>query len=170
MGGLVSFAVSMSIRETLIIFGAEYLVFLQALATLVLVWIRRRLFRPLVGYAFMSGFLSFILSRLSNWSYNNPRPFVEGGFTPFVAHSADNGFPSDHALFAAWLAAVVYPLHRPTGMVLIVIAILVGVSRVAAGVHHVEDVVASFLIVLVSALIAGGLQLRYGKKKASPAR
>ncbi len=140
--------------ETGIIFGAEYFIFVLVMATAIVVWHFRKTKFPLVRFALITGLFSFLLSRLASAVYNNPRPFVEERFTPLVAHAADNGFPSDHALLAGWLAMIVFMLDRKLGMLFWVMAFAVGLSRVAAGVHHLEDIVGSAVIVLISAALS----------------
>jgi undecaprenyl-diphosphatase len=150
----------MSWKEAALVFGAEYLVYVQAIVTLVFAWVRRRTLRAtFAAYAITSGVAAFALSRLAGLLYNNPRPFVVEGFTPPVPHAPDNGFPSDHTLLAAWLAALVFPYDRRLGTILGVGALLVGFFRVAAGVHHLVDIVASLVIVAVAAFVAWRISL-----------
>ena len=83
----------------------------------------------------------------------DPRPFVQDpSVHPLFAHPADNGFPSDHAAAGGLLTALVFRYRRALGMLVGVGAVLVSVARVAAHVHHVQDVVAGLLI----GLAAGG--------------
>lgn len=79
---------------------------------------------------------------------NTPRPFIlDPSLKPLVAVVKDQpGFPSAHAGFYAALAGslfMIVPLFTP---VVVVVAILVGVSRVMAGVHTLLDVVAGWVI------------------------
>jgi membrane-associated phospholipid phosphatase len=73
----------------------------------------------------------------------DPRPFVaDPSVTPLFAHPADNGFPSDHAAAGGLLAVLVLRYRRTLGVVVGVGAVLIGVARVAAHVHHAQDVLA----------------------------
>ena len=94
----------------------------------------------------------YILAAIASALYFNPRPFVEDGFIPLLPHAPDNGFPSNHALFAAALVAFVFPYQKWIGGALAVLAVLVGFSRVYAGIHHPLDILTSFFIVAVAAL------------------
>ena len=98
--------------------------------------------------------LSFVLSRISSYFYFNPRPFVVGEFTPLVQHVADNGFPSDHVLLVATVSMVIFLFNRPIGVGLILISILVGLGRVLSGVHHVVDIIGSFVIAFIAVYIS----------------
>lgn len=74
---------------------------------------------------------------------DRPRPYQQPGFTPLVPkETAGKSFPSRHALSAAVLAAVWLYFCPPVGLFLCVVALLLCVVRVLAGVHFVRDVVA----------------------------
>jgi len=96
--------------------------------------------------AFIAGLLSKIASSL----FYNPRPFIVDASHPYFSHTNDNGFPSDHTLLAAYLAFLVWRYDKKLGYGLMVIAILIGLSRVIAGVHHLIDILGSIVIAAVS--------------------
>lgn len=91
---------------------------------------------------------------LAAMMWTDPRPFVVDGHAPLFTHAADNGFPSDHTTLGAAIAAAVIPWRRRIGALLLLLAALVGASRVAAHVHHVPDVIGGLLIGVLSAVIA----------------
>ena len=79
--------------------------------------------------------------------HTDPRPFVhDPNSKPFFAHAADNGFPSDHSAAAGLLTALVFWWKRLVGVLVAAGAALIAWSRVAAHVHHLQDVVAGLLI------------------------
>lgn len=79
--------------------------------------------------------------------HTDARPFVQNpGLRPLIKHSADNGFPSDHCIAAGLLTSVTFLRHRLVGMVLAVIAVLLAAARMAAHVHHLQDVVAGLAL------------------------
>src|SRR3569833_455506 len=94
----------------------------------------------------VGGALAFILSRIGSHVYHDPRPFVVGHFTPLLPHGHDNGFPSDHTLVSAFLAYSALYFSKRIGWVLVTIALLIGIARVLAGVHHTIDIIGSFVI------------------------
>lgn len=135
-----------------IIFIAKYLVALPVLiaAGYALVTRRRREFLIFAALVLVT---SYLLALVAGHFYYNPRPFVVLNTAPLVAHPADNGFPSEHMLLASTLAAIVTPFSLPLGIVMWIIALFVGAGRVLALVHHSIDIVASFFIAIVSALV-----------------
>lgn len=98
--------------------------------------------------------LSYIFTQIGGLLYNDPRPFVVEHFQPLVAHAADNGFPSDHALVTAALVALVTLVSVPWALPFALLAIVIDWARVDAGIHHVIDVVGSSVFVALATLIA----------------
>ena len=93
---------------------------------------------------------------LAGTLHADPRPFVQNpSLHPLFPHPADNGFPSDHAAAAGLLTALVLRYRRGLGVLVGIGAVLVAAARVAAHVHHLQDVVAGLLI----GLAAGGLAI-----------
>src|SRR5260370_1050908 len=83
----------------------------------------------------------------------DPRPFVVEHFGPLISHKPSNGFPSDHVLWSAATAAIIFPSSKYLSLLLWVLTILVGAARVHAGVHHPIDIVGSMLMAIVAASI-----------------
>ena len=98
--------------------------------------------------------IAFIFGKVASLFIDNPRPFVVEDIAPLIQHIADNGFPSDHTLLAATVACVVFVYNKPIGAILLGLSILVGVSRVLAGVHHYLDVSGSVLIAVFATYLA----------------
>ncbi|MEP6630401.1 MAG: phosphatase PAP2 family protein [Lapillicoccus sp.] len=144
--------------DALVVVVAQWAVFL-VLAGALAAWWRATpsgRFELVVG-----GVLAVVLVALAvkgaSLLWNDPRPFVVDGQAPLFAHPDDNGFPSDHASFAAAVSGVVLAARRVWGLALLVVSALVGAARVAAHVHHVPDVIAGLLLGLACAAVAVAL-------------
>ena len=141
--------------NSIIIFIAKYLVFVSAaIAVLYFLKQTRAKQKEILILAVVLLPLSYIIAKVVGHFYFDPRPFVVGHFTPLLPHAADNGFPSDHTLFGAAIAAVIFRFSRKTGTFLLFLAIFVGVARVFAGVHHISDILGSIIIVGLVYLLA----------------
>jgi len=93
-----------------------------------------------------------VMVKVAGAIHVDPRPFVQNpALKPPFAHTADNGFPSDHTALAAAISAVVLQYRRWIGWAMALVAILIGVARVAAHVHHTQDIVAALIIGLAAA-------------------
>jgi len=141
--------------NSLIIIGAKYLIALPLLATVVFFFQQEKNTKKMLAiFSVVILPLIFIVAKIASKLYSNPRPFVVGHFTPLITHSADNGFPSDHTLLASAVAMAVFYFNRKLGTILMIIALLVGLSRVLAGVHHLVDIFGSIIIsIIVSSLV-----------------
>lgn len=133
--------------STLIIFDAKYLFILAPLLTLAYLFFQpRNRQKEIIVFLLITLPLILVVGRICGLLYSNPRPFVAEHFTPLIAHGIDNGFPSDHTLFTAALAACILIFERRLGIALGIICVLVGTARVLAGVHHSVDIVGSIII------------------------
>ncbi|OHA46719.1 MAG: hypothetical protein A3A80_02560 [Candidatus Terrybacteria bacterium RIFCSPLOWO2_01_FULL_44_24] len=102
----------------------------------------------------------FLLVTLIRLFIERPRPFVELWLTPLFSHEASTSFPSGHAAFFFALVPVMFLLSRKAGWVYLVVAILMGLSRIIAGVHWPSDILAGALI----GLAVGWCIMRYALK------
>src|SRR3954453_15912580 len=84
----------------------------------------------------------------------DPRPFVQDPSTASLfPHPADNGFPSHHAAAGGLLPAPGARHRRTVGVLVGIGAVLVAAARMAAHVHHLQDVVAGLLLGLVAGIV-----------------
>jgi undecaprenyl-diphosphatase len=70
-----------------------------------------------------------------------------------ASHTADPGFPSDHATGAFAVAMAIWLRNRRWGTVALLAAALLSVGRVAIGVHFPSDVVAGAALGIGAALL-----------------
>ena len=151
---------------SLVIFGAKYLIFLSVLITGIFFFIQLKPDqKKFLLYAVITLPVIFIIAKLSSLLYFDPRPFVVGHFIPLIPHAPDNGFPSDHTLLGAALAVIVFAFSKRVGILLFIIAILVGAARVYLGIHHIVDIIGSLVISIgVGILLYQLIVKRFDKK------
>ena len=87
--------------------------------------------------------------------WERPRPFTtHAAMTHLLsAPSPDPSFPSDHAAVAAAIAFAVLAFSRRTGFVFLAGALLIGLSRIALGMHYPSDVLAGIVIGFAAATL-----------------
>lgn len=141
--------------DVLIVFGAQYLIAIVAIVTLY-VWYRlpkserRQAFiQAVIGLA-----VAAILVKVAGMLYPEARPFVAHHFTPLFPQRGDNGFPSDHTTFGMLAALTILPYARRWGWGLAALALIVGLCRVAAGVHSLQDIAGGVVVAAISAALA----------------
>ncbi|UOF90702.1 undecaprenyl-diphosphatase [Fodinisporobacter ferrooxydans] len=107
----------------------------------------------------LSGVLALLINFLISHVWFRPRPFVtlaqmHESFTKFIPHSADASFPSDHTSGSyAFASASWGKTSKWVSWAFTSIAIIVMIARVYVGVHWPTDVLASFVVGLVSSKI-----------------
>lgn len=75
------------------------------------------------------------------------RPFVElQNVIALVPESAYSSFPSGHATFYMALAVAIYLYHKRAGYIFIFFTLIIGLARIAVGVHYPIDILAGFII------------------------
>jgi len=144
--------------HTLTVWTAQYLLFVLA-AVFVVVWLvaENRRGRVFLAVAAVLGVILMVgLLYLAKDVHHDPRPFVQNPrIRPLFPHSRDDGFPSDHSIAAALIAGLAAWRHRVIGALLGLGAAAIAWARVAAHVHHLQDVLAGLALGAVAALLAG---------------
>ena len=142
--------------ELMIIFGAQYAIYLQG-ALLILAFLvsarRRGWLRDLMSFGVGIMALAILVTIATSLHYE-PRPYVVyGTLEPVIQVEDGNAFPSDHAALAGFLGCFTLGRSSRIGCFSVGIAALVGVGRVAAHVHSFLDVGVGILIGLLWGLI-----------------
>lgn len=105
---------------------------------------------------FMAGITSYVFAKFFGalWQPEQLRPFEKLGVDPGAAYLNNPGFPSDHALFAAFLTLAVWygTRSRRLTAVMAVMTILMCVGRVLALVHTPLDVVGGLFVAGIGAV------------------
>ncbi len=130
---------------------AQYLVIIVGLIVAIVTLLSEKpVRRNMIKLAILSFLIAFLIAFVAGIFYYDPRPFVVEHIDPLIPHQPDNGFPSDHTLIAMVMAATVFVFRRKLGILLGVLGILVGISRVVAEVHHPIDIVGSIVIAIMA--------------------
>ncbi|HEU0085564.1 MAG TPA: phosphatase PAP2 family protein [Candidatus Paceibacterota bacterium] len=99
-------------------------------------------------------FAPIVVSLVSAWVVANvlkiilstPRPldFITD-ITPIIEESG-YGFPSSHTTFFMALAVAIYMTSKKAGTVFIIIALVIGLARISAGVHSPVDILGGLVV------------------------
>lgn len=137
-------AYNVGMHQAVIIVAKDFILLSVLVAAWVFIEQPRNKKLEFVLIALVGAVLSYAFAKLGSHFFYDTRPFVAGHFTPYFSHGNDNGFPSDHTLFASFLMYLSWRYSKKWGLVLFVLAVLIGLSRVQAGVHHLIDILGSF--------------------------
>lgn len=151
---LNSYVADSSILTPLAIFGASFIQYFILLVLLGLIfksraWMKVAALSLSAAFVARAGVKEFILI------------FIERE-RPFYAHSeiqvlispalseVFQSFPSGHTIFFFALATVIYMKDRKWGTLFYVAALVIGISRVAVGVHYPSDILAGALFGIIT--------------------
>jgi undecaprenyl-diphosphatase len=104
----------------------------------------------------MAGLTAYLLAKLLGSVYqpSGERPFEILGVAPGASYLNNPGFPSDHALFAAFLTLAVWfeTKQKTLSIILAVLTVMVCVGRVLALVHTPLDIIGGLTVASIGAL------------------
>jgi undecaprenyl-diphosphatase len=114
--------------------------------------------------------LSVILSRgiiaeIIRYVAYTPRPFEDLGIQPLFNQYATASMPSGHVSFLFPIALVAYSYNKKLGLALIIATVLMGLARVAAGVHWFSDIIGGLIVGFAGFWIAKKLLSKLADKK-----
>jgi undecaprenyl-diphosphatase len=139
--------------DRVVVFAALYLPFIvPVLAFIYLVFYRKSwldLFR-----VFLSAGAAAIISKILKILIHTPRPQFALEGVESLFEKTTYAFPSDHATFFMALAVAIFFVNRKAGLVFFVFALLVGMARIAAGVHFPVDILGGFILGATVAYLA----------------
>jgi membrane-associated phospholipid phosphatase len=142
--------------DSVIVFVAQYLLFVMV-AGFAVFWLfaENRAGKVRLGASAVLGLaMAAVFLVAAGKLHSDPRPFVQNlRLHPLFQHARDNGFPSDHSIAAGLIAGLVLFRSRLYGAVFALAAFCVAAARVAAHVHHVQDVVAGLILGGIAAVI-----------------
>jgi len=108
-----------------------------------------------ISLALIGAFLAWILASLYKYNMPAPRPFeVLSNIKPLFIPGRGESFPSDHAVFFSTLGFLIFYQNRRLGLIFLLSALVIGATRVLAGVHWPVDILAGFGFGFIFSLVA----------------
>ena len=131
--------------DQVIIFTAVYFPFIVMFLAFIYLLFYRKSLRDLI-FVFFSAGLAGIISKLLKILIHTPRPALVLPDIQTLFAKISYTFPSDHASFFMALALSIFFMRKKAGYWFLFFALLVGIARVAAGVHFPVDILGGFAL------------------------
>jgi len=96
-----------------------------------------------------SAFIAWCIAHIIKDIIAYPRPFLvfaESNMNLLFEHGGYNSFPSGHTTFFAALAVSLTFFHKKLGALYLIGALLIGLARIAGGVHWPIDILAGYAL------------------------
>lgn len=149
--------------DKLMIFGAEYLIYLTVILMFILTFKGGTKERKALLLAILTIPISILLIKVIHIFINEPRPFVNYHLSPLTDSAANASFPSRHTSIMSGIAfAYVYFKSKWT-LLFLLLMLWVGVARIFVGVHFPVDIIGGSITGLISSAVA--LQIIYFLRK-----
>ena len=164
---LNAFAGQTALGDWVIIFFASILPYVLVFVFLSVIGIarisvRQKMYRIIAGG--MSGLVArFGLTELIRFLHPRLPPFMVDHVHQLIAEQG-NSFPSGHAAFFFALSGAVFYWNKPLGICFFAASVLMGIARVAAGVHYPSDIVAGMIVGIASTWIVMRVMSRFEKR------
>lgn len=143
-----------SLKYKIFLFIYRYLVYLTVLIymALLIYCLIQGLYHQLFN-AVLTPAITFIVVTIVRRLINAPRPYKVYPIKPLIEkNKAGESFPSRHTLSITIIAMAGLYIWWPAGVVLWVMSVCMGISRVIAGVHFPRDVLAAAMISIVAGM------------------
>jgi undecaprenyl-diphosphatase len=153
-----SFAHQSKILDDVIIFFAVYFPYLVIIIAGVFILVHHEVFKEdstwkvflekkkeIFG-AFATGAMAWILAQVLKLFVHIPRPFISLPNIHNLFVETGYSMPSGHATFFSALALSIFFYHKKAGYWFMFFALLIGIARIAGGVHFPSDILAGFAL------------------------
>jgi undecaprenyl-diphosphatase len=142
---LYSFAHRSNLLDQGIIFCAVYFPYVVIFGALIFILKYHKSWREVVR-VFASGGVAWIVAHFLKIWIHTPRPFDAISTIHSLFSETGYAFPSGHATFFSALAFAIFFKHKKAGYVFLLAALIIGIARIAGGVHFPVDILGGYLI------------------------
>lgn len=139
------------------IFSAEYLPYIIIISVVLYVYFHKDRYQGIreVAVIALSVGTAYVFASVFKHFYVHDRPFL--CFTdvhPLISPDSPHGsFPSGHSTFFSALGLAFYYYHPKLGVLYLLGALLIGLSRIVVGVHWPLDILGGYIVGGVIALL-----------------
>ena len=146
-----------TVLDGIMIFFSKYVpyIFMAVIAIVFILGITKKNsdYRKVAVNTFVITVINLVLSFIIGGIYYVDRPFVHNEVNLLFTHTKDASFPSDHATGTMSIALGLGKYNKTFSMILTILSVIVGFSRVFVGHHYPMDVIGAYVIVFATSYI-----------------
>lgn len=148
--------------DKVFIFFTDAFLYITVVSVIVFLCLRkgRNLVKDII-FVFLSGGLAWALSKLLKEALETSRPLFELNNVYPLIEETGYAFPSGHTMPLAAIAFAIFFLNKKAGYIFMLCSLLVGISRIIAGVHYPIDILGGFIL---GALVSFAVNLFFRRK------
>jgi undecaprenyl-diphosphatase len=136
------------------VFIAEYMVIFLALAVITFWFTRVNQKRIMIICGSITFVIAEIIGKVAGKIHSNNQPFAElSNVNQLIEKAVDNSFPSDHTILFFSFCMTFWLFRGGKGFFWILLALLVGISRIWVGIHYPADIMVGVIISTISAFL-----------------
>jgi undecaprenyl-diphosphatase len=145
--------------DSVIIFFGEYFLYIAILVFAYFIYRtykqgKIKLLRFYLLAIFSALVARFGVASIIRFFYHRPRPFVALFLSQHLINDTAYSFPSGHAIFIFALATVTYFFNKKLAYFLYISGLLIGLARIAGGVHYPSDILGGIALGIVVGVIS----------------
>ena len=145
------------VLDGIMIFFSKYVpyIFMVVIAIVFILGITKKNFdyRKVAVNTFVITVINLVLSFIIGGIYYVDRPFVNNEVNLLYTHTKDASFPSDHATGTMSIALGFGKYNKLVSIILTILSVIVGFSRIYVGHHYPLDVIGAYLLVFTTSYI-----------------
>ena len=150
--------------DSLMIFGAEYLIFVTFFLVLLLFFKGEKTDKKTLLLLIFAIPISLTLVKIIRLFFYEPRPFVTFPISPLVDHQATAAFPSLHTTVMATIAFAYYFSKSKYTLIFMILMLWVGIARIFIGVHYPLDILGGIFVGFISVFLTRQIKKRLASK------
>lgn len=140
-----SFAHQTDFMDRVITFCAVYLPYIVAVLAVLFILFHHKSWWE-VFRVFITGGLAWAAAEALKFLIHMPRPYDALAGVQSVFPENGYAFPSIHTAFFSAIAFAIFFKHKKAGFLFLLLALIIGIARIAGGVHFPVDILGGFAV------------------------